>query len=53
MLVPFPHLLEAVRGIPARGRRVLGVGYSLVEQLYHGSMFLARQCDIPALPPVA
>ena len=41
MLVPSPHLREAVRGIPATGRRNKGAGYSLVEQVYQKGRYLS------------
>jgi hypothetical protein len=38
---PFPHPREAVRGIPATGRRFEGVGSSSVAQVYHHAVCLA------------
>ena len=51
MLVPFPHLQEAVRGIPILGRHNRGAGYSSVEQVLHKGRYLSIQWAILALPP--
>ena len=53
MLVPFPYLQEAVRGIPVMGRHNREAGYSSVEQVYQkGVICQYNGLFILALPPL-